>query len=258
MIDLKKILEDYSSVGLEEMDSVSFMNRIDSKYVFPVNKLPYLLSYSSGNYKVLEIEHCREFTYNTVYHDTPDYFFYNQHVTGKLGRYKVRVRTYETSGTSYIEVKCKTNKGRTVKTRIKKKPGIEAGNGKGLGFVRDQVSLDLMSLQPVLTNHFSRVTLINFEDMERITLDFNLSFSLADGKSIDLPFLAIAELKRDKSTNHSPFARQLKQMEIRETGFSKYCIGLALLTDVPKKNIFKPKIIMINKIKDEYCKPVIS
>ena len=36
-----------------------------------------------------------------------------------MERDKVRLRTYETNSLTYLEVKHKTNKGRTVKSRIR-------------------------------------------------------------------------------------------------------------------------------------------
>lgn len=254
MINLTSYLKKYSPVCLDEMDNVRFMNRIDTKFIFTVNRLEYLLENLPPDYKVLEINNSRQFRYVTTYFDTPEFLLYNQHVTGKLGRYKVRVRTYETGNLSYIEVKNKTNKGRTVKSRIKKKENVEVNSEKGLRFLREIVPIDVENLKPALTNNFSRVTLINFITLERITIDFNLSFYGNSNEFVNLPFLAIAEIKHDKSAGLTPFVQTIKDMGIRKTGFSKYCVGLALLYDIPKKNVIKPKLLILNKLKDEHSK----
>jgi hypothetical protein len=256
MIELREILANFSSIGLDEMDSVKFMTRIDTKYLFTVSKISDLLESLTEDYKVLEINKKRQFKYVTTYFDTPGYSLYNQHVTGKLGRYKVRERTYEANNLSFLEVKNKTNKGRTVKSRIKKKDNVDFNSERGLAFLKEKVNVDIENLQAVLTNNFSRVTLINLTTSERVTIDFDLSFSGSDGAIVKLPFLAIAEIKRDKSSGLSPIGQKFKNMRIRQEGFSKYCVGLALLYDVPKKNTIKSKILMINKIKDEFSKPV--
>jgi len=252
MADIIPILNKFHPIGLDEMDSVNFMNRTDSKYLFNIDSLPALIESACSSYRVLEINSSRAFSYNTVYFDTEDYYLYNQHVVGKLGRYKIRVRTYETSNTSYLEIKNKTNKGRTVKSRIRKKNDTMVNEGKGYDFIHEVIPGDtLKELHPMLSNRFTRITLTNLEVRERITLDFNISFSCINGKQVDLPFLAIAEIKRDKSSGLSPFFAEIKKMGIRETGFSKYCMGLSILDDVPKKNVFKSKMLMLNKIKNE-------
>jgi hypothetical protein len=258
MTDITAILKNYLSIGLDEMDSVNFMNRTDTKYLFNISKLPALLQSAVDDYRILEIDHTRMFSYNTTYLDTPDYLLYNNHIKGKMGRFKIRVRTYESSGISYLEIKNKTNKGRTVKSRIKKKKDVLINEGKGLDFIREITSEDIQDLKPMLTNRFTRVTLTNLILKERITIDFNLTFSSSNGRFYEVPYLAIAEVKRDKSSGLSPFVKHIKDMGIRETGFSKYCVGLALLNDVGRQNIIKPKLLMLNKIKDESIKHSIS
>ena len=256
MTDLRIYLAKFPSVCLEEMNSVKFMDRVDTKFIFATNKLSDILENLSDEYNILEINNLRQFRYDTTYFDTPGFNFYHQHVTGKLGRYKVRVRTYETGNLSFLEVKNKTNKGRTVKSRIKKKENAEVKSEKSLEFLREKVPVDVEDLNPVLKNNFSRVTLINFKTSERITLDFNISFSDNNGSSVGMPFLAIAEIKKDKSAGcMSPFSQTMKKMGIRQIGFSKYCVGLSLLYDLPKKNMIKSKLLILNKLKDEYCRP---
>jgi len=237
---------------LDEMKNVKFMNRVDTKYLFPVTKLQPLLLNISDDYRILEIDHLREFSYKTIYFDTPEYFFFKQHVTGKLSRFKVRVRTYETNGLTFLEVKHKSNKGRTSKTRIKRDNGDQYDDQKSQNFLQELISVDAQLLKPVITTGFTRITLVNISSSERITLDYNLSYNNLKGNRTELPFLAIAEIKRDKSVGHSQFVQQIKKLGIHQTGFSKYCVGMALLYDVPKQNNLKPKLLLLNKIKDEY------
>jgi hypothetical protein len=111
-----------------------------------------------------------------------------------------------------------------------------------------------LDLQTVLDNKFTRITLAGIETRERITLDFDISFSTAGTNSIELPFLAIAELKSDGYPRKSQFTGVIRGMGIKPTGFSKYCIGTALLKDIPRKNILKPKLLLLKKIENEYLK----
>ena len=75
----------------------------------------------SNHYQVLEINNMRILPYSTTYLDTSDYLFYYQHVRGEFERYKLRYRKYEATNESFLEIKKKTNKGRTIKWRIENK-----------------------------------------------------------------------------------------------------------------------------------------
>jgi hypothetical protein len=44
----------------------------------------------------------------------------------------------------------------------------------------------------------------------------------------------------------------MKKMGLHRSSFSKYCMAMALVNDVPKQNTLKPKLLLLNKIKDEY------
>jgi hypothetical protein len=249
---ISSILNNFEPVGLEEIMGVRFMTRIDSKYLFPVNRLAGLLNQNRSTYKVLEIEGHREYRYKTIYFDTPDLLFYNQHVTGKLTRHKVRLRTYKTNGLTFLEVKEKSNKGRTSKTRIRSVEGDLVDHEQSHQFLHELINADTSSLKPVITTGFTRITLANTDGDERITIDYNISWHNFRGECYNMPFLSIAEIKCDKPTSLSPFFQQLKKLGIRSTGFSKYCTGMALLGGVTKTNNLKPKIILLNKILDEY------
>jgi hypothetical protein len=239
-------------VRLAAMDCVRFMNRTDTKYVFSVNKLATLINNLNGRYKVLEIEKLKTQLYTTTYLDTPDYLFYNQHVNGQLERHKIRFRTYESTGESFLEVKTKTNKNRTIKNRLNYTSVSGSFDGITGNFIRDHSSVDPAILRPVLINRFTRATLISFATIERVTLDFDLSFTDIDtGIRVEMPYIAIAELKKEGNSASSPFNDNLKEMGIHPTGFSKYCIGSAILNDSLKKNILKPKLLKLKLIEDE-------
>lgn len=249
--EVAKILEKFHPVGLEEMNSVRLMNRTDLKYVFSVNKLPGILNMAIGRYHVLKIDNQRDFQYSTTYLDSPDFMFLNQHINGRLPRFKIRYRVYEHSGRSFLEVKCKTSKNNTIKDRIKNNPVEGIIDSQGNRFLQDHIPIDTSIFKPVLTTKFVRLTLVGLETSERITIDYNLSFNDNSGKTIELPLLAIAELKREQFNNKSVFSQLLKDFNVRKTGFSKYCIGMSLLHNLPKQNTLKRKFLLINKIEKE-------
>lgn len=249
--DIAMALNSFTPISLFEMDEVKLMNRVETKYVFSSAKLPALLDLLSKSYHVLDIEEIRDFSYHTTYLDTPEYLLFNLQVRGKLNRHKVRYRRYETSGLTFLEIKKKTNKNRTIKWRIENRLSGTFDNAAST-FLKDYFPHNTSDLQPSLINRFSRITLVGKEFEERITLDSNLTFSSPDGKNIELPYLAIAEIKRDRHIGVSPIGRIMKAMGIQPNRFSKYSMGSSLIRKMPRTNTLKSNILLINKIKNEY------
>ena len=246
-------LDNFRPVSLEELDNSRLMDRIDTKYLISVDRVPELLNRMYGAYKVLEINDTRIFSYSTTYLDTADYLFFNQHVTGRTERIKVRYRKYNTTGKTYLEVKSKINGNRTIKSRIPHDltPAIEP-DIKASEFIAEHVPYKDLVLGPVLVNSFRRITLAGSDICERITIDTDLVYSDLSGKNTEFPYLAIIEHKRERLSNGSPLTGILKECNFHATGFSKYCFGAAIMIDIPRKNILKPKFLLINKIENEY------
>lgn len=249
---INQLVQEFRPISLSEMDEVAFLNRTDTKFLMPTYRLPELLKLAQADYQVLEIDYMRDFSYKTIYFDTDDFSLFKIHQTGKMNRYKIRHRTYEATGIAFLEIKFKSNKNRTLKWRINNYLHNGDLNEQGRGFLEDKLNLNTVELKPVLENHFNRITLVSNEYKERITLDFNLSFSNEAGVERHLPYLGIVELKRDGFSNQSPFITLLRQFQIREGGVSKYCVGTALLYDLPNYNALKPKFLKLNKLKNEY------
>ena len=158
---------------------------------------------------------------------------------------------YEITGTTYLEVKKRTFKDRTIKWRIPHSP--LTGNEYDISadeFIRSHIRQRPLILKYALVNRFKRITLIGLKANERITIDYDLTYSLPGREEITLPALAVIELKRDKLKSESEVKSILKNMSLRPTGFSKYCIGTALLNEKSKNNTLKEKILMIKKIEN--------
>jgi hypothetical protein len=250
--EIKDILDSFNSVRLEEMDKVRLMDRIDTKYLIPANRVPDLLNMMTGRYRVLEFNNDRISSYATVYLDTPDYVFFNQHVTGRTGRIKVRFRSYNSTGITFLEIKKKTKKNRTVKWRVENSLSDNTCDESAIEFINTRIPVNTELLKPVLSNSFKRITLAGFDIPERITIDIDMSFTTPEGKSIELPLVAIVELKSEGIAARSPFSRIIRQISAYPTGFSKYCVGCAMLYDMPLKNILKSKLLLLNRIENEY------
>ncbi|MDP4222279.1 MAG: polyphosphate polymerase domain-containing protein [Bacteroidota bacterium] len=249
--ETENILGSFVPIGLEEMDNVRLMDRIDTKYLFSANKVPDLLRLMTEDYRILEINGHRIFDYETIYLDTPDYLFYNQHMTGRIDRNKVRYRKYNSTGITYLEVKKKTKKNRTIKWRIKNILSDRICDEEAREFLEKHLPFTADILKPVISNKFRRITLVGANIRERITLDIDLSFSDTSGHKAVIPNVAIAELKSGDAAIKSPFSAIAKSLSIYPSGFSKYCTGTAILYDLPRKNSIKPTLLLINKIENE-------
>lgn len=252
------LIDEFIPIPLFNMKKVGLMNRVDVKYLFSVDKLPELLSSLTDKYLIMEIDQRRVFPYKTIYLDTADYDSYYQHMTGRLERFKVRYRKYVSSDVSYLEVKKKTNKGRTVKRRIPNSFDSGIIDPQAACFIRGNTPFDPDKLIPVVQSNFCRTTLVGLQSNERITLDFNISFSDFSGNSKGLPFLTIAELKKEGFSRNSYFSEKMRDLDIRPTGFSKFCTGNALLKEMPKMNLLKQRFLLLNKINNEYDKSFIA
>lgn len=238
----EQMLSTFKPITLEEMDGVKLMRRIDTKFVFDARKIEAVLQEATKNYRVLEINEGRAHKYETTYYDTMGYSMYMRHHNGLLNRYKVRSRKYVVSDIEFLEVKFKNNKGETVKTRVKHSLENPLDAPENKYFLKNETPYNVDDLQPVLANQFSRITLVHHTIPERVTLDLNLSFhNIQGGKMKMVPGICVAEVKRELGTRSSEIVDILKNNQIYPMGFSKYCIGTALVNKNLKANRFKPR-----------------
>lgn len=248
-----KTLSSIPSMRLEELENVKLMDRVDTKYVVSAKRIPEILHLMNGDYKTLEINGIKSLPYITKYYDTNDYQFYNQHVTSRAERYKIRFRTYKTTETTFLEVKKHTRQDRTVKWRIESDLSrYDSIDTNAVHFLYSHIPDIPHFIKTSLSNSFRRATLACNDNNERITIDFDLAFSNENGKEIELPWIAIIELKRNRAVGGSKFTGILKRNMIHPVGFSKYCTGISLLIENARKNKMKEKLILIDKIENEY------
>ena len=244
--------KDMGVTTLDEMDSVKLLNRIDTKYVMTDEKLSeFLVKLSREGYKVLMTEGRRTAPYDTLYYDTQELKMYNDHQRGKLTRQKVRTRTYLNSGTTFLEIKRKNNHGRTKKKRIeipREYFGSPGSIAAASDFLKAKSDYEASQLLPCLETKFTRITLVNPEMTERLTIDSGLTFSnIRTGNSAGLSRAVIVELKRD-GLAPSRVKDVLLELRIKPLRISKYCIGTALTDPEVKSFKFKDKINYLRKI----------
>ena len=143
---------------------------------------------------------------------------------------------------------CKNNHGRTKKKRMEV-TDMNLRDEEKRQFLSEHLRYDAGSLQPALSNHFSRITLVNRAKTERLTIDSSLRFhNLQNDLMLDMGDLVIIELKRDGQV-FSPVLEMLHQLHIHPHGFSKYCMGSALTCQhLLPVNRFKTKLIEVRKL----------
>ncbi len=236
---------------LEQMGKVKLMNRVDTKFVMPSPRVAELLELAAPGYYVQITDSLKIAGYDTVYFDTDRSDYYIMHHNRRLARQKIRSRIYLNSGITFLEIKNKSNRGRTKKKRIL----VEGGHPESLTedyaikeFLEGRLDFPAHSLSPHLRTRFDRITLVSKAMTERVTIDINLSFeNLKNGNVYAMPWISIIEIKQD-GTCHSDMKDILRCMHIHRMGFSKYCIGTATTDPKIKKNNFKEKLTIVKHI----------
>lgn len=243
---MNKKLKQFSTICIDEMVKVKLLNRFDTKYWIPTEELNNILSEISEKYYVLEINGSRIQQYETAYFDTKNNTFYNMHHNGKAGRIKIRKRSYVNSNIAFLEIKIKNNKGKTSKSRMPINHLEIAFTRDEKKFIRKYAACKTSELELKTINTFQRITLVSKKFDERCTIDVDLAFS--NGKEImQMSELAIIELKQGERNMKSELSMALKKNHIYKRGFSKYCLARALIETSIKKNLFKARLLKLEK-----------
>lgn len=208
-----------------------FTERRDIKFLFHKTDLPDILTSLKDDYILVTHHGKSSQVYATTYYDSSDLKYYLAHHNGHGNRMKVRTRTYE-DGSSFFEIKQKTNKGITLKER----QNFEEQYIEGLA--------------PKLEVIYERITLYDNHLQEKLTIDFNLKYLEGD-KTINYPELIIAESKKIKNVSSS-FITLMKVKRIEKVSLSKYCLGIVSLFNDVKKNNFKGLVNKIQKLNNKY------
>ena len=238
------IVQRFEAIGLEQMEGVKLMNRTDTKFVFKLAVLAKILEEVLPFYYAVEIEGARLCKYETHYYDTKNLDLYLKHHAGKLNRYKIRHRIYRQSGIGFLEIKFKTNKGRTIKTRTKCDTKPTEWTKDQVLFLEKNQPYGSKDLSPSLRIDYNRITLVNKRSKERVTIDLQLHF-ITETCTKEFNQLVMAEVKQDRRMD-SPFINAMKHYHVHEGSISKYCMGIAETGMAPKKNNFKEKLLKIN------------
>ena len=244
-------LQALAPITLDEMGSVKLMNRIDSKYLTDERTLLGVLrDAAAAGYRVLVADGARISPYDSVYFDTEGLRMFSDHHNKRLRRQKVRTRAYVNSGDAFLEIKRKNNHGRTKKKRtgipMADLPDFRA-NDAACRYLAGHSDFEAGQLLPTLETLFQRITLVNPDLTERLTIDTNLCFkNFRTGLETSLLDTVIIEIKQD---GHA--ASQMKGIlldhRVKPARISKYCIAVTLTDPSARAGRFKEKVRLIEK-----------
>ncbi|WP_299649028.1 polyphosphate polymerase domain-containing protein [uncultured Tateyamaria sp.] len=246
-LNMARALTSFDAISLEALnEKAAMLERLDNKYIVPIDQLLPALVRFKDLFDVLEISGKRSFLYATEYHDDKNARSYFDHHQGRRKRCKIRVRTYVDAGFSYLEVKLKDRRNVTVKKRLKL-AGCEMGlSNDALTFI-DRCHFDIYGaplnrrLMPVIKMRYARITLVAKEGGERMTIDTNLSFHNHVVERHVAPDHFILETKSARGNGMAD--RILRGEHLHPTKqCSKYCMGMAALGAVERHNRFLPAL----------------
>ena len=252
LASLEGLMDGFASISLSEMDGIRLMNRIDTKYLTSEPRLAALLSEALDcGYMVFEEGGKRIQDYDSVYFDTPSFTTYTEHRRGKLVRQKIRTRRYSSSGVCFLEIKNKNNHSRTKKKRIQLTEGAYpyyTCDEAATAWLGERCLYDADSLGATLGTAFKRITLVNPERSERLTIDMDVRFrNFRTGMEAGLGNAVIIELKQDGRAG-SRMREILLRHRILPCRISKYCAGITMTTPGIRAGRFKEKVRLIEKI----------
>lgn len=255
-------LQNFWTINLTELNSkASFLKRIDRKFLLNWKQFSEVLAELEKDFKVLEINGKKIFSYDNVYMDTNDYLFYNQHQDRKKSRTKVRTRYYVDSNLAFFEFKQKVN-WITSKYRYEF-PSEEHGfmtKGKKRFFEWVWQSMydgeKAPEISPAIKTKYRRITLVNKKWNERLTIDFDIKavdLRWEHTTEVDLKNLVIIESKSLSKKCIS--SKIMEKHSIKQAkACSKYSLWVVYSGLAQKYDTFKETMEEIKKIRFDTLK----
>ncbi len=263
MSDFFSTLQDFSAINLEKLNaSASFLDRIDRKFLLSYSQFEELLEDFKKDFYILEISWKKVFLYDNVYMDTEKHDFYYAHQNKKKSRVKVRTRLYKDSDLAFFEFKQK-QKGVTRKFRYQipmEEHGIMTKEAKWfykwvyMSFFREKWE----KIFPSIKTTYSRMTLVNKDSSERLTIDFNIEVSnirKKNKKKIGLDNLVIVESK--SMSKKCSWVEIMKEKGIKKAqSCSKYGLWVVYSGLTEKFSRFEDTMNKIAEIRGELNKSI--
>jgi len=245
--NLDKFTLSFSWIWLEQLnEKASMLERSENKYIFTLTDLYDSLERLNEEFEILDIKDKRAFTYETIYFDDEDHVSYKHHHQGKRQRFKVRTRRYVDSDLYFFEVKLKDKWNSTVKKRyVCKSEDHWKITRDSSAFINNFYSKlykkdFYYNLKSSTKMSYKRVTLVAKAGMERLTIDYDLTF-YSDDWSVEYVVPKDFIIIETKSSNWNGIADKIfKEFKHRWTSCSKFCLSKIVLWKVDKINSFLP------------------
>lgn len=256
-------LKDFQALTLTELNSqASFLKRIDKKFLLTKNQLSEILQDLQKDFQVLEIAGKKVFSYDNIYMDTKNYLFYNQHQDKFKTRTKIRTRLYKDSDMAFFEFKQKIN-GVTQKFRYQF-PSEEHGimtkwKKRFFEWVWQsmyQGTPDAPHIFPAMQTKYKRITLVEKEWTERLTIDFSMkTLDLRDEDSKTVSFKNVVIIESKSLWENCKSWKIMEKYNIPEAkSCSKYALGIVYAGIAKKHDTFQNTIEKMEEIKKEIKK----
>jgi VTC domain len=254
-------IDTFQAISLKELEATADMLvRLDNKYIVHNPLSPEGIEKLRTVFNILTIGSRTSFGYHNVYFDEQGLCF-KQHTQEKRKKFKARTRRYlDSTNLAFFEVKLSGKRSQTNKYRLRCDVSEHGTMTHAFEtFLKDAYRTQYKkefahTLTPTVTTAYKRMTLVAKEGGERLTIDYNLVYTV-DGKEVSMPTnIAIFETK---SINGNGIADKILRSESIRTasGCSKFCIAMALSGTVPRYNKFRP---VIRKHFMQYQQPTAS
>lgn len=225
----------FDPVGLEELDRrASLQERVDQKYLAPLELFDRVVAGMGEGYEVLEIDGLRSFAYESVYFDTSDLLCFRQHVYNERPRFKVRTRHYTETGACVFEVKVKAGDGKMLKRHLERDPDQHGQmDDEAARFVDETLEewgLDPVSsrLEPSLVTRFDRTTFAARDGAERVTCDRHVAMEEPGGRAVRLQADHLL-IETKTEGGEGPWNAAFSGEGLAPVSLSKYRVGQSLL-----------------------------
>lgn len=252
--DFNNRLKSFAHISLSQLNAqASFLDRIDTKYLMTEDQFENILWELEQDFFLLEINDKSIFDYESIYMDTQDYKFYQQHQNKEKSRTKVRTRLYLDSGIAFFEYKQKQN-GLTRKFRYQFDPKHHGKMGTESTKFFEWVYQSMYGkmpekISPSIITKYSRLTLCSKKNDERVTIDFNVrTLDARDKKSTEIPFRNLVILESKSSGKNGKSHKIMKKHGVKEAGCSKYSLGLIYHKKVSEISSFEKTMKKLEKI----------
>ncbi len=257
-----KEVKQFDKISLDELNQTSsYLKRIDRKFLVTASDFKEILKDIVNDFKILEINNKRIFSYDNVYMDTEEHLFYKQHQAKQNKRTKIRTRLYKDSDLAFFEFKQKEN-WITQKYRysfpIEEHWTMTKGKKRFFEWVWQAMYNweKAPTITPSIRTKYKRITLVSKDWSERLTIDFDIKTENLRNLSQDEVNLKNLVIIESKSLNKDcTSCETMKRHGIKEAkSCSKYSLWVIYAWLAEKYDTFAETMNEIRKIRMQTLK----